>query len=43
MQASGVPPRGFVFWDVGQEGLVPPGQTQPLFMAEGINAFLHTR
>lgn len=43
VQASGVPPRGFVYWDISQEGYIPQGQTQPLFMAAGINSFLHTR
>ena len=36
-------PRGFVFWDIPNEGNVPKGQTDPLYMAQGINQFLHIR
>jgi hypothetical protein len=36
-------PRGFVFWDINDEGVIPPNASEPLFMAAGINAFLHTR
>lgn len=41
--ATGMEPRGFVFWNVDSEGQVPPGHKDKLFMAAGINAFLHTR
>ena len=43
LQARGLAPRGFVYWTITEEGAVPPGQTEPLFMAAGLNAFLHTR
>lgn len=43
LQARGLAPRGFVFWTITEEGDVPHGQAEPLFMAAGINAFLHTR
>ena len=43
LQASNQEPRGFVFWAVELEGEVPKGQTEPLFMAAGLNEFLHTR
>lgn len=36
-------PRGFVFWAIDNEGQVPPNQDLPLFMASGLNKFLHTR
>lgn len=32
-------PRGFMFWDIGDEGRGDP----PLRLARGLNAFLHTR
>jgi chitinase len=43
LQGVGMEPRGFVFWVIDDEGAVPQGQTQPLYMAAGINKFLHTR
>ena len=43
LKAHGLEPRGFVFWEIEAEGEVPPGQQAPLYMAKGLNAFLHTR
>lgn len=43
LEAVGMAPRGFVFWDITDEGDVPPGQSQPLYLSAGINAFLKTR
>ena len=43
LAAQGMAPRGAVFWTVTAEGATPPGQKAPLFMAAGLNAFLHTR
>jgi hypothetical protein len=34
-------PRGFMFWDIADEGNEIDGKT--LYMAEGLNSFLHTR
>jgi hypothetical protein len=34
-------PRGFMFWDIADEGNEIEGKT--LYMAEGLNNFLHTR
>ena len=36
-------PRGCAFWDIADEGAVPQGQSQPLFLAAGLNAVLGTR
>lgn len=43
LSEMGQAPRGFVFWAIESEGWIPPGQTAPLFMAAGLNEFLHTR
>ena len=43
LHSSGTPIRGFVFWDIGDEGRTPSGQTRPLFMGQALNQFLHTR
>ena len=43
LQSRGTPFRGCVFWTIAEEGRVPVGQTEPLYMAQGLNAFLHTR
>jgi chitinase len=43
LKAKGLQPRGFMFWDIGDEGEVPQGYSQPLYLAAGLNAFLHTR
>lgn len=43
LKAAGQEPRGFVFWAVELEGEIPSGQSDPLFMAAGLNEFLHTR
>lgn len=43
LQAMGVTIRGCVFWTISEEGTTPVGQSQPLFMARGLNVFLHTR
>ncbi len=40
---EGRAPRGYVFWNIGSEGVVPANGTQPLYMAAEINTFLHTR
>eukprot|EP01006_Ploeotia_vitrea_P048566 TRINITY_DN67251_c10_g3_i1.p1 TRINITY_DN67251_c10_g3~~TRINITY_DN67251_c10_g3_i1.p1 ORF type:complete len:383 (-),score=17.69 TRINITY_DN67251_c10_g3_i1:407-1555(-) len=36
-------PRGFAFWDIGDEGRVPQGTSQPLWLASSLNKFLHIR
>lgn len=36
-------PRGFMFWDVSDEGKVPTEGAPPLYLARQLNAFLHTR
>jgi hypothetical protein len=40
-------PRGFMFWDIADEGGTPHGATgtrdKPLFMARELGAFMHTR
>jgi hypothetical protein len=38
-----IQPRGFAFWAIENEGDIPVNSTTPLFMAAGINNFLHTR
>lgn len=44
LQAKGQAPRGFAFWDIGDEGAVVPGTSGPaLYLASGLNAFMHTR
>jgi hypothetical protein len=43
LKAAGKAPRGYAYWDVGDEGITPTGWTSPLFMAEGLNEFLHIR
>eukprot|EP00042_Codosiga_hollandica_P041962 m.378947 g.378947 ORF g.378947 m.378947 type:complete len:391 (-) comp56209_c0_seq3:120-1292(-) len=40
---QGITPRGVAFWDIGDEGRVPVGQTAPLYLTPGLNEFLHTR
>jgi hypothetical protein len=36
-------PRGAVFWDISSEGAVPSGQSSPLYLAAGLNAFMGIR
>ena len=36
-------PRGFMFWDIADEGMVPQGTDKEMWMAQGLNEFLHTR
>jgi hypothetical protein len=36
-------PRGFMFWDIADEGRVVSGTTRELWMASGLNEFLHVR
>ena len=36
-------PRGFMFWDIADEGMVPTGAAREMWMASGLNSFLHTR
>jgi hypothetical protein len=43
LSARGSEPRGFAFWDIGDEGVVPSGGSAPLFLAAGLNAFLKVR
>ena len=44
LAASGVgAPRGAVYWCVEEEGVVPAAQSEPLFLAAGLNAVLHAR
>ena len=35
--------RGAAFWCIAEEGAVPPQQSQPLWMAKGLNGVFHTR
>ena len=42
-KAAGVAPRGFMFWDVAEEGLVPPGANAPLYLAAALGSILRTR
>lgn len=43
LKTVGKAPRGFAFWDIGDEGETPAGWSAPLYLAKGINAFLHIR
>lgn len=36
-------PRGFAFWDIGDEGRRIAGTNETLFLAKALNEFLHTR
>ena len=36
-------PRGFMFWDIEDEGNAVGPNKRSLFMAKGLNSFLHTR
>lgn len=36
-------PRGYFFWVIGEEGLIPKGSDKPLFFAKELNDFLHVR
>lgn len=36
-------PRGFMFWDIADEGRVVTGTNRELWMASGLNAFMHIR
>ena len=33
-------PRGFVYWAIDYDGIIPPGQKDKLNMAESINKIL---
>lgn len=44
--ASGLQPRGYMFWDIADEGvnaMDDTGTMRPFWMASGLNEFLHTR
>lgn len=43
LQAQGLAPRGAAFWCTSDEGEIPEGQTQPLYLASGLNQYFHTR
>ena len=43
LKNQNIVPRGVAFWDIGDEGDVPPNQKSPLFLTIGLNEFLHTR
>jgi len=43
LKSVGLEPRGFGFWSIHEEGFIPAGQTEPLYMAEGLNEFLQVR
>lgn len=43
LKAVGLEPRGFGFWDINDEGTIPYGQTEPLYLAQGLNDFLKVR
>ncbi len=43
LKAIGREPRGYAFWDIGDEGVTPAGWTSPLYLAKGLNDFLHIR
>jgi hypothetical protein len=36
-------PRGFMFWDIADEGRVVAGTNREMWMASGLNEFLHVR
>lgn len=40
---SGGVPRGFMFWDIADEGAVVAGTDKQMWMAKGLNRFMHTR
>lgn len=35
--------RGATYWCISEEGDIPPAQSTPLYLAAGLNEFLHTR
>lgn len=35
--------RGFMFWDIADEGIVPVGKEKELWLASGLNKFMRTR
>jgi chitinase len=43
LKAKGLEPRGFAFWDIGDEGAVPQGSAGPLYLASGLNKCLKVR
>jgi chitinase len=43
LSQSNLQPRGFMFWDIADEGRVVTGTDRELWMASGLNEFLHTR
>lgn len=43
LRRRGMAPRGYFFWSIPQEGITPPNSTEPLYFAQGLNAFLHVR
>lgn len=46
LKRAGIQPRGFMFWDIADEGLsavASKGDERPFWMARGLNSFLHTR
>jgi len=43
LKSRGLEPRGFAFWAIDNEGEIPPGQNDALFLSPGLNDFLHTR
>jgi chitinase len=43
LKAKDSAPRGFMFWDIADEGRVVSGTDREMWMAAGLNKFLHTR
>ena len=44
LQAAGKVPRGFAFWNILDEGRASPQRPEePVWMAAGLNKFLHVR
>ncbi len=46
LKVLGMNPRGFMFWDIADEGVVAvdkSGTSRQFWMAKGLNSFLHTR
>lgn len=48
LEQDGIRPRGAMFWDIADEGMDTPDPmidniSRPLWMARGMNSFLHTR
>lgn len=43
LKSKGTAPRGFMFWDIADEGRVVSGTNREMWMASGLNKFMKTR